>query len=165
MKHVFKMLRALLYWKCSESYHWLFTFDDINLVGPSATFSIKGASCRFSILVKSLCCCSAGCTPPTSLNCKHVVAFPHCSHGALGDGILSRAIRSIQNRIRSFQALDCPLGRVFIAANSFKAWKNTTFIFRRYSSCILQLHKAQLKNRKKQLQQGLKRTVKKFLKV
>ena len=101
---------------------WL-TFDDINLISPSSTFTVWPAGWRFSILVKGLRCCSTGCTPAPILNCKHAVTLSHCSHGALCNGVLSSGIRSIQSRVRAFQGWDYSIGCVLIAANSFVIWK------------------------------------------
>ena len=95
------------------------TFDHINLIGPRSTLTVSLTSCRFSIFVKGLWCCSTGCTPTTILHCKKDVPLSHCCQSALCNGVISRAIGSIQNSICSFQGLNCSLGRVFVAANSF----------------------------------------------
>ena len=101
----------------------MLTFEYINLICPSSAFTVWAASCRLSILVKGLWCCSTGRTPSTSLNCKHAVTCSHCSHGTLCNGVLPRAIWSIQNRILSFQWLDCSVWGVFVASYSFVRWK------------------------------------------
>ena len=67
----------------------LSTFDPVDLIGPSSSFSISLTRGRLSIFCKRAMCCSAGCTPSTILNCKHIVTGPCCSHGTLGNGVLS----------------------------------------------------------------------------
>ena len=91
-----------------------FFFYKINLIGPRSTFAISLTSCRISILVKGLCCCSTGCTLATILNCKHVIALSQCSHGTLCNGILARSIRSIQNRSSFSHDGDCSIPGVLM---------------------------------------------------
>ena len=79
------------------------TSDYINVIGPWSTLAIRSTSCRFSILVKGLWCCSTGRTPATMLNCEHAVTCSYCSHCALLNGVFSSPICPIQNRILSFQ--------------------------------------------------------------
>ena len=93
------------------------TVDDINLISPWSALTIWFTSCRLSIFVKRLRCCSTGRTPAAILNCKHAVTRSHCSHGTLCNGVLSRAVWSIQNRILSFQGLNCSTWFVQVASD------------------------------------------------
>ena len=95
------------------------TIDHIDLITPWSTFAVILTSCRLSIRVKRLWRYCTGRTPAAMLNCKHAVTRSHCSCGTLFHRVFSTQIRSIQNRVLSFQGVDCTMCGVLVASNGF----------------------------------------------
>ena len=95
------------------------TIDHIDLITPWSTFAVILTSCWLSIRVKRLWRYCTGRTPAAMLNCKHAVTRSHCSCGTLFNRVFSTPIRSIQNRVLSFQGVDCTMCGVLVASNGF----------------------------------------------
>ena len=95
------------------------TIDHIDLITPWFTFAVILTSCRLSILVKGLWRYCTGRTPAAILNCKHAVTSFHCSCGTLFHRVFSNPIRSIQNRVLSFQGVNCTMCDTLVASNGF----------------------------------------------
>ena len=55
-------------------------------------------------------------TPATILNCEHLVSPFHCSHSALGNGVLSVKVMFVQDQILYFQWWNCTISSILIAS-------------------------------------------------
>ena len=109
--------------------------NKIYFICPRSSFSPIPTSRRCSILVKGPVRSLTSGTPATILNCKHVIAPSHCSHGALGNGVLTIDIMSIQDTIFFFffQFWDCTTDVILITSYNIMTCKQTTVVISRAS--------------------------------